>query len=102
MGKPEIKGGDLHDARKLAGLTQQEAAELMLTSIDTWQNWEQDRFSVHLATYELFLIQTGQFQALKPTHDGDTIRLRLKLKSGRVIEIPLRQAAAVGLAEAQA
>jgi hypothetical protein len=42
------------------------------------------------------LLKTGQFTVLKPARDGDSIRLRFKLKSGRVVEIPVKEASCHG------
>jgi DNA-binding transcriptional regulator YiaG len=47
-------------ARTTSGLTQAEAAPLVYTSIDNWQNWEQGRHFMAPALYELFLLKTGQ------------------------------------------
>jgi DNA-binding transcriptional regulator YiaG len=47
-------------ARTASGLTQAEAARLVYTSIDNWQNWEQGRNIIARAIYELFLLKTGQ------------------------------------------
>jgi DNA-binding transcriptional regulator YiaG len=56
-------------ARKACGLTQAEAAPLVYTSIDNWQNWEQGRTAMARAIYELFLLKTGQV-SLVPTRAG--------------------------------
>jgi DNA-binding transcriptional regulator YiaG len=44
-------------ARTASGLTQAEAAQLVYTSIDNWQNWEQGRNIMARAIYELFLLR---------------------------------------------
>jgi transcriptional regulator with XRE-family HTH domain len=47
-------------ARDISGLTQADAAALVHTSISNWRNWEQGRYLMILAHYELFLLKTGQ------------------------------------------
>lgn len=50
-------------AREAAGLTQGEAAALVHGSSRTWQNWESEGpegRKIPLASWELFLIKTGQ------------------------------------------
>lgn len=44
-------------ARKVAGLTQTEAAELIHASMRAWQQWEAGERQMHPAFYELFLIK---------------------------------------------
>ena len=46
--------------RKKAGLTQKEAAALIDVSVQTWYEWERGNGNMHLAYYELFLIETNQ------------------------------------------
>jgi len=53
-------------ARTTSGLTQAEAALLVYTSIDNWQNWEQGRNVMTRAIYELFLLKTGQITLATP------------------------------------
>jgi DNA-binding transcriptional regulator YiaG len=62
MQKPTngIRPEKVKAARKASGLTQAEAAPLVYTSIDNWQNWEQGRNVMARAIYELFLLKTGQ------------------------------------------
>ena len=49
--------------RKLSGLTQQQAA-LLVHAHDSaaWRKWESGTYSIPLATWELFLIKTGQLE----------------------------------------
>ena len=55
-----IRQAKVKAARASSGLTQAEAALLVYTSIDNWQNWEQGRNVMARAIYELFLLKTGQ------------------------------------------
>lgn len=47
------------DARRNAGLTQQEAAALIYCSMRAWQQWEAGERRMHGAMWELFQIKTG-------------------------------------------
>lgn len=53
-------GEEITRAREKAGLTQPASAELVYTSLRTWQEWEQGRGRMHPAAFELFLLKTGQ------------------------------------------
>jgi DNA (cytosine-5)-methyltransferase 1 len=48
----------LRQARKAAGLTQPQAAELIHCGPDAWASWETGRREMHPAMWELFLIKT--------------------------------------------
>jgi len=43
-----------------AGLTQQQAAEIVYSGLRTWQQWEAGDRRMHPAIWELFLLKTGQ------------------------------------------
>jgi transcriptional regulator with XRE-family HTH domain len=58
--KKAISAKRVKAARSEAGLTQAQAAKIIHTSINNWQNWEQGRYKVAPALYELFLLKTGQ------------------------------------------
>lgn len=45
-------------ARKVAGLTQTEAGELIHASMRAWQQWESGARQMHPAFFELFLIKS--------------------------------------------
>jgi DNA-binding transcriptional regulator YiaG len=62
----EPKCEEVRDAREKAGLTQEEAAAVIYTSPRNWANWEQGREarSMPAASWELFLLKTGQFRWL--------------------------------------
>lgn len=45
-------------ARRVAGLTQTEAGNLIHASLRAWQQWETGRRQMHPAFYELFLIKS--------------------------------------------
>lgn len=51
---------EIKQARMDAGLTQQQAANLLHTSLRTWQQWEYGERRMHPAFIELFLIKTNQ------------------------------------------
>ena len=51
-------------ARQEAGMTQEQAGELVHASKRTWQNWEsegKEGRAIPLASWELFLIKVGAF-----------------------------------------
>lgn len=45
-------------ARKVAGLTQTQAGELIHASMRAWQQWESGDRQMHPAFFELFLIKS--------------------------------------------
>ena len=52
---------EIKEARKLAGLTQQQAAELVHRADGArWREWEGGKYGIDLAVWELFLLKTGQ------------------------------------------
>jgi alkylhydroperoxidase family enzyme len=54
-------GAEVAKARKKAGLTQAQAAELVyLGDAVRWSNYEREVNGMPLATWELFLFKTGQ------------------------------------------
>jgi len=50
-------------AREAAGLTQQQAGELVHTDGRTWRRWEAGDRAISLAVWELFLIKARQIPA---------------------------------------
>jgi DNA-binding transcriptional regulator YiaG len=50
----------LKDARKTAGLTQTQAAEIIYASLRAMQQWEAGERRMHPGLFELLLIKTGQ------------------------------------------
>lgn len=50
-------GSEVKQARQAAGLTQQQAADLVHTESRNWQNWEYDAARMPAATWELFQIK---------------------------------------------
>lgn len=50
---------EIRQARKQAGLTQSQAAELIHASAAGWRKWESGAREMHGAFWELFLIKTG-------------------------------------------
>lgn len=61
IGKPTTAA--IRAAREAAGLTQQQAAELVHVDGRAWRRWESDqsdRRAINLAAWELFLLRTGQ------------------------------------------
>ena len=45
-------------ARAGTGLTQTQAAEVIYSTLKSWQNWEDGRRPMHPGLFELFLIKT--------------------------------------------
>lgn len=63
-------------AREQAGLSQQQAAELVHVDIRSWRRWELAERGINMAAWELFLLRTGQHpdctlseRLLKPTKE---------------------------------
>lgn len=55
-------------ARKAAGLTQKQAAELVHAGhVVNWNTWEKGRFGMPRAAWHLFLILTDQTDKLEKT-----------------------------------
>jgi putative transcriptional regulator len=48
---------EIRHARKQAGLTQSQAAELVHASLGGWRKWESGAREMHAAFWELFLIK---------------------------------------------
>ena len=44
-------------AREAAGLTQTRAAELIYSTMRTWQDWEAGKRAMHPGLFELFLLK---------------------------------------------
>lgn len=51
-------------ARKVAGLTQAQAAALVHTTCRTWQQWEAGDRRMHPAFWELFRIKTALIERM--------------------------------------
>lgn len=47
-------------AKRAAGLTQQQAGELLSVGVRTWQRWEHGERKMSTAMWELFRIKTGE------------------------------------------
>ena len=87
----------------MSGLTQVEAAPVVYTSVDNWRNWEQGRNNMAPAILELFMIKTGQFTLREVLPGPRHTTLRLRLRSGQIIEMTVKSAVAreiAGLASA--
>lgn len=54
---------EIRAARKAAGLTQQQAADLLYTSLRAWQQWEYGERPMHASFWELFRIKAGAARA---------------------------------------
>ena len=51
---------EIKEVRKLTGLTQQSAAELVHRADGArWREWEGGKYQIDLAVWELFLVKTG-------------------------------------------
>lgn len=57
---PQPTPAQIAAAREAAGLTQQQAGELVHTDNRTWRRWEAGDRAMHPAFWELFLIKTKQ------------------------------------------
>jgi DNA-binding transcriptional regulator YiaG len=60
------KPAEIRAAREAAGLTQSAAAELVYSTLRTWQDWETDGAQnrrMHPAIWELWLIKTAHLRA---------------------------------------
>jgi hypothetical protein len=106
MGKGEgedwIDAETVKVARAASGLNQADAAKLVYTSIDNWQNWEQGRNSMAQAVYELFLLKTGQFTLREIVPGAPFATMRLRLRTGRIVDLQVKHAVLKNIAEAAA
>jgi DNA-binding transcriptional regulator YiaG len=60
---------EIRAARDRAGLTMKEAAELIYSTLRTWQDWEAEGDTnrrMHPGLFELFQIKTGQSRKYGP------------------------------------
>jgi len=57
---PHPSAAEIAAARAAASLTQTQAAELIYSTLRTWQDWEAGIAKMHPAIFELFRIKTGQ------------------------------------------
>lgn len=58
---------EIKEVRKKAGLTQQQAAEVVHRADGSrWREWEGGKYGIDLAVWELFLLKTG-LRALEKT-----------------------------------
>ena len=101
MAKTEegITAEDVRAARAASGLTQAQAAKLLYNVIDNWQNWEQGRYPIVPAVFELFLIKTGQFTLRKVIPGPTGATLRVRLRTGHIIDLAVKHAVVRGIAE---
>ena len=56
-------------ARERAGLSQQQAAELVHVDIRSWRRWELAERGVNMAAWEIFLLRSHQ-------HPSDVLKTR--------------------------
>jgi hypothetical protein len=71
---------DIRTARKSSGLSQTAAAELIYSTLRTWQDWEGGKANMHPGLWELFLhksstvqpslVMPGQVAVLPPEGEG--------------------------------
>lgn len=59
------KPSEILRAREAAGLTQQQAADLLFSSWRTWQDWEAGERRMHPSSWELFLAKCNARRMLK-------------------------------------
>lgn len=50
---------EIRAAREAAGLTQQQAGEVVHSGWRSWQDWERGERRMHAAFWELFRLKTG-------------------------------------------
>lgn len=50
----------IKSSRSVAGLTQKQAAELVMCTVRAWEQWECGNRRMHPGLYDYFLIKTGQ------------------------------------------
>ena len=65
MNKP--KAYEVTAARSAAGLTQQKAAALIGQDDRAWRRYESGEMTMHPASWELFLLKTGQHPTMQLT-----------------------------------
>lgn len=59
---------EVRAAREKAGMTLDQAAATIYSTLRAWQNWEsegEENRRMHPGLFELFLIKTGQHQSIK-------------------------------------
>ncbi|OCG66622.1 hypothetical protein A9G41_12445 [Gilliamella sp. Nev5-1] len=61
MGENSVSAEKVLNARKAAGLTQKQSANLVYVDERTWARWEAGDRKMNKNIYELFLIKTGLF-----------------------------------------
>lgn len=57
--KDSPKPAEIRYVRDFIGLTQTEAAEMIGTTLRTWQNWEGGKHRMFCGLWELFLVKSG-------------------------------------------
>ena len=73
VGSPAAE--EIRTQRKLAGLTQTQAAELVRSNLQTWQGWEYGRAPMHAGLWELFTNKTdGIVQARESVELNKTLK----------------------------
>lgn len=93
MAQKKITPAAIVRARTAADLSQSQAAPLVGAATNTWSSWEQGRYPMAPAIFELFLLKTGQFTVRKKISGNanyPTI-LELKLASGQLTELKLSE-----------
>ena len=68
-------------ARERAGLSQQQAADLVHVDIRSWRRWELAERGVNMAAWELFLLRSDQ-------HPSDVLKTRAAA-SGKASDLPV-------------
>lgn len=80
----EPRPEEVRQYRDAAGLTQQQAADVIYTSLRNWENWEQGYGERRMpaSAFELFLLRTGQYERLSPD--------QVRLANGAIVALPAR------------
>ena len=55
-----------------AGLTQQQAADVVYSGLRTWQQWEAGDRRMHPAIFDYFLLKTGQKELIRTGQQEST------------------------------
>lgn len=82
----EPRPEELLKYRQAAGLTREQAADLVYTSPRNWEAWEQEKDGRRMpaSAFELFMLKTGQYRRLDK--DGPKAN-QVELDNGAVVSL---------------
>jgi putative transcriptional regulator len=77
-------------ARKIAGLSARQAAELIHCTVNAWQKWEADDREMHPAFWDLFLIKTHMrnFPDVERCRQGEPCDCLNQCGDDKIIALP--------------